>query len=76
MGFSTTIQPRPPFFLFVPSLDEIPAQERAKHKGEYFALGHFYKTLKQARVEVKESGYGSKEKIDVLIKQGYFKKVT
>ena len=75
MSYATTIKPRPPFMLFVPSLDEIPADVREQHKGQFFALGEFYPTLGEAKKKVKEAGYNGKQ-VQVLAEQKYFARVV
>lgn len=39
VGYATSIQPKEPFFLLVPSLGEIPANVRQQNVGKAFALG-------------------------------------
>jgi len=68
--YTTTIKPKPPFYLFVPSIHEIPPNIRKKMKNKAFALGRFFDTDKEANKEVKEAGYRG-EKVKILRKQGY-----
>lgn len=68
--FTTTISPRPPFYLFVPSIDEIPANYLKKMRGKAFALGDFFDSDEEALMEVKKNGYKGKD-IDILREQGY-----
>lgn len=70
-GYSTTIKPREPFFLFVPALTDIPADVRKQHKGEWFALGEFFHSKAGAEQKVKEAGYDAKQK-KILAQQKYF----
>jgi len=68
-SYATSITPRPPFFLFVPCIHEIPPAVKKENKGKAFAFGHFYKTDKEAEKEIKEAGY-NKGKIRILKTQG------
>jgi hypothetical protein len=69
-AFVTTIKPKPPFYLFVPSVYEIPKDYLKKMKGKAFALGSFFDTDEEAEKDVKEAGYKG-EKVKILEEQGY-----
>ena len=71
-GWTTTIRPRPPFFLFVPSFKEIPKDVREKNKDKFFALGEFFDTKEKALKKIKEAGYDKKGMM-ILQKQSYLK---
>lgn len=68
--FSTTIAPKPPFYLFVPSIHEIPKNVLAQMKGSAFALGDFYKTDSEAVQAIKKAGYDKSNQV-ILEQQGY-----
>jgi len=70
VGWTTSIHPIPPFFLFVPSIDDIPKEVMEKEKDKSFALGEFFDTDEQALKEVKESGY-TQQQLAILEEQGY-----
>jgi len=72
VGYATSIQPKAPFFLLVPSIGEIPATVRQQNVGKAFALGDFYDTDAEALRAVLSAGYG-KAKQETLRKQGYFR---
>lgn len=72
IAFVTKIKPRPPFYLFVPSFEEIPENVREENKEKSFALGDFFDTDEEAIEKVKEAGY-DKEQMKILEKQSYLK---
>ena len=72
MVHTMKITPRPPFYLFVPSIYEIPEDLKKQNKGKAFVFGHFYDTDEKATKEVKDAGY-DKTKIRILKSQGYFR---
>jgi len=72
MAYTTTIRPKPPFYLFIPSYNEIPENIRKQNKGKYFSLGKFFNTKQQALKYAKESGYNKKD-IEILQVQSYLK---
>ena len=74
MSYSTTIKPKEPFFLFVPSLEEMPKEVLQENKGKWFALGEFFQTKTQAQKKIKQAGYND-AKTKILIQQKYFGKV-
>jgi hypothetical protein len=71
-GYGTTIKPRPPYYLFVPAINEVPANVRAGHKGEAFALGDFFKNKEEALKSIKKKGYKDSD-VNLLKMQGYYK---
>jgi hypothetical protein len=74
MAYSTTIKPKEPFFLFVPSLNDIPQEIKDKNIGKWFALGEFFDTEQEAERKVRSAGYGLKKQ-EILKQQNYFAKV-
>jgi hypothetical protein len=68
---TTMITPRPPYFLFVPAIHEMPVEEIRENKGKSaFAFGHFVKSTNEAMKEAKKNGYKKKD-IKLLEQQGY-----
>lgn len=72
-SWSTSIKPQSPFFLFVPSINEMPPRVRAENANRAFALGEFYSTNDKAMAAVRKAGYIAKEQQATLKKQGYLR---
>jgi len=71
-SYTTAIRPKPPFYLFVPNIHEIPEEIKKENKGKAFALGEFFDSDKGAEMAVKKAGYGE-DKQRILKAQGYFR---
>lgn len=71
-SWETTIHPKPPFFLFVPSYEEIPEKVREENKDRAFILGEFVDTDEEAIRKAKKAGY-DEEGIRTLKEQSYLK---
>lgn len=73
-GWTAKIEPKSPFFLFVPSSEELPEKVKEEHEGQWFALGDFYDTKEEAMEAVKKAGYTG-EKVRTLKRQSYVEKL-
>jgi len=71
-SYATSITPKPPFYLLVPSIHEIPEKVKKENKGKAFALGEFFGSDKGAEMAVRKAGYG-KDKQRILKTQGYYR---
>jgi len=69
-AYSTTIAPKPPFFLFVPNIKEVNPELKNMNRSKAFALGTFFGTNEEALKEVKKAGY-NKSQQNILKEQGY-----
>lgn len=70
--YTTIIRPIPPFYLLVPSINEMPPSVLKENEGKSFALGKFYDTDEEAIEVVKDAGY-TKSQMKILESQGYLR---